>query len=75
MRRESKFEIGQMVTVELRVNDVRTTEERVIADIDSDGVWLDNGPGNRMSGPYHPITGAWHWNGVLPGSHQRIVGS
>ncbi|RPJ40108.1 MAG: hypothetical protein EHM35_00450 [Planctomycetaceae bacterium] len=64
---------GQEVTLELTVFGITTTEPRKVLTVDMAGIWLDNGPGNRPSGPYNTTTGQWRDNGVIVGSRQRVI--
>jgi hypothetical protein len=49
---------------------LQSTEPGKVLRIDKRGVWLDNGEGNRPSGPFNPVTG-WHPDDVF-GTRQRI---
>lgn len=48
----AKFKKGMKVTAYLHGAGVVTEEERVIAKVTKDGVWLSNGPHNDPTGPF-----------------------
>jgi len=65
-------QVGDIVFLQVRVMGIETEEERTVLRVDDDGIWLDNGPGNRPSGPYDTGTGEWADNGIVSGASQRI---
>ncbi len=64
---------GDSVVLQVNIAGIVTCERRIVGTVDERGIWLDNGPGNRPSGPYNPTTRQWADNGVIPGSSQRLM--
>lgn len=53
------FRKGDAIVTVLRGAGVATREAGVIACVRKGHAWVDNGPGNDLSGPYDPVTGKW----------------
>lgn len=46
------FKKGEQVLVEVYIGGITTTEKKKVIKVDTKGIWLDNGEGNRPSGPF-----------------------
>lgn len=62
------MKVDDTVTLVCTIYGVEYKELRVISDIDDYGIWLDDG----CDGPYHPATGEWRDNDVIPMSRRCI---
>lgn len=54
---KNKFKKGQKVLSKFYLAGVVSEETFTVLKVDKKGVWLDNGLGNRPTGPFDPITG------------------
>ena len=67
----SRFEEGQEVNLALTGAGYTTREVYTILEIKKGKVWLDNGSGNRPTGPFNAETGAYE-EYTVPGFSQMI---
>ena len=66
------FKKGDQVLLALTGAGYTSFDSFFVKKVDGDGVWLDNGPGNRPTGPFDAETGECKGY-MMPGFTQKIV--